>query len=127
MEHLVDSIDPIIEAGLAQFIGTEFQVCDEVSLFPTPGHTPGHVSAHISSKGKDAVITGDLMHHPIQMALPEHPANFDMDQAAGAKTRVDFLKKYQDRKAFVIASHFCDPTAGWIVKDDENWRFEVEE
>ncbi|HKJ74933.1 MAG TPA: MBL fold metallo-hydrolase [Alphaproteobacteria bacterium] len=127
MEHLSDSIEPIIDAGLAQFIGTEYQVTDELALFPTPGHTPGHVSALITSKGKEAVLTGDLMHHPIQMALPEHTVNFDMDKEAGKKTRVAFLQRFQDRKAFIIASHFCDPTAGWIVKDDENWRFEVEE
>ena len=125
LEHLDDSIQPVIDAGLAQFIGTEMQVTNEVALFPTPGHTPGHVSVHISSKGQDAVITGDLMHHPIQMAMPEHPANFDMDKAQGAKTRVAFLKKYENRKALVIASHFCDPTSGWIEKAEKNWRFSV--
>ena len=127
LEHLADSVQPVVDAGLAQFIGAEYQVTDEISLFPTPGHTPGHVSVHISSKGKDAVITGDLMHHPIQIALPENPANFDFDKKKGAETRVDFVKRYGDRKAFIIASHFCDPTAGWIVKDGDSSRFEVED
>src|SRR5215468_3789021 len=54
-EHLHDSVDPILEAGLAEFIGPEFRLTDEVSLFPTPGHTPGHVSVMIESRGKKAV------------------------------------------------------------------------
>src|SRR5690606_7188683 len=65
MDHFADAIDPVVEAGLVDFIPAEHQVCAEVSLFPTPGHTPGHVSVLIRSQGQEAVITGDLMHHPL--------------------------------------------------------------
>ena len=37
MEHLEDSIDPVMEAGLVEFIDPDFQLTDEVSLIPTPG------------------------------------------------------------------------------------------
>ena len=40
-----DAVEPVIEAGLVDLIEPEhFRLTDEVSLFPTPGHTPGHVS-----------------------------------------------------------------------------------
>lgn len=125
-EHLVDSIDPILAAGLVDLVGPNHQVTDEIRLIPTPGHTPGHVSVHISSQGKDAVITGDLMHHPVQFAVPDMRANFCMDADLACKTRREFIQRYENRKAFVIGSHFCDPTAGWIVRDEESWRFEVD-
>ena len=67
-------------------------------LEPTPGHTPGHVSVHIRSRGEEAVITGDMMHHPIQLAAPEMHGNFDMDKEQGAKTRRAFVERYADRK-----------------------------
>jgi glyoxylase-like metal-dependent hydrolase (beta-lactamase superfamily II) len=120
-EHLHDSIDPVLEAGLVDFIGPEHQVTDEVSLFPTPGHTPGHVSVLIRSRGEEAVITGDLLHHPIQLSYPLRHANFDMDKQQAAATRQAFVDRFAGRKALVIGSHFPDPTSGWIIRDAEQW------
>ena len=59
------------------------RITDEIRLEPTPGHTPGHDSVRISSRGQEAVITGDLMHHPVQMAHPEWGSHFDSDFDAG--------------------------------------------
>jgi glyoxylase-like metal-dependent hydrolase (beta-lactamase superfamily II) len=122
VDHLADSIDPVVEAKLAEFVGTDYRLTDEVWFEPTPGHTPGHVSVHIRSRGEEAVITGDMMHHPIQFAVPDIQGNFDMDKAQGSKTRRAFIEKYADRKVMIIGSHFCEPTAGWIVRDGEAWR-----
>ena len=126
-QHLVDSVQPVLDAGLVDLVEPDHRICDEVVLFPTPGHTPGHVSVHISSNGKAAVITGDLLHHPVQIAEPDMAGNFDMDPKQGCDTRRQFLESYKDRKAFVIGSHFSDPTGGWIVTENRNWRFEADE
>ena len=125
-EHLDDSIEPILAAGLADLVGTEHRITDEVWLEPTPGHTPGHVSVRISSRGEEAVITGDMMHHPIQLAVPDLHANFDMDKAQGARTRRAFVERYQERKALIIGSHFCDPSSGWIVREGAAWKLALE-
>ncbi|HXA21998.1 MAG TPA: MBL fold metallo-hydrolase [Acetobacteraceae bacterium] len=122
VEHLHDSIDPIVSAGLAEYIAADYRLTDEVSLFATPGHTPGHVSVLIQSRGEAAVITGDLMHHPIQLAEPLRHGNFDMDKAQGALTRRAFVERFGDSKVMVIGSHFCDPTAGWVVRDGQGWK-----
>jgi glyoxylase-like metal-dependent hydrolase (beta-lactamase superfamily II) len=126
MDHLADSIEPITAAGLAEFIDPDFQLTDEISLIPTPGHTPGHVSVLIRSRGAEAVITGDLMHHPIQLALPTTPGNFDMDKEQGARTRLEFVQRFADRPALVIGSHFSDPTSGHIVSDGDAWKLKTE-
>jgi len=126
VDHLVDSIDPIVQAGLVDFIDPDFQLTDEVSLIPTPGHTPGHVSVLIRSGGQEAVITGDMMHHPIQLAIPATHGRFDMDQARGAQTRVEFVDRFADTATLVIGSHFSDPTAGHIVTDGASWKLKTE-
>lgn len=126
MEHLKDAIDPVMEAGLVQFIDPDFRLTDEVSLIPTPGHTPGHVSVLIQSAGESAVITGDLMHNPIQIAVPSTEARFDMDKAQGARTRVEFVERFNGSDTLVIGSHFSDPTAGHIVKDGAAWKLKLE-
>ncbi len=127
VDHLPDSLQPVYEAGLIDFVGTDHQVTPEVRLEPTPGHTPGHVSVRIESAGKRAVITGDIMHHPVQCAEPELKTNFCNDHEQAIRTRREFLQRYQNRGAYVIGSHFCHPTGGWIVSDGDAWRFEGEQ
>jgi glyoxylase-like metal-dependent hydrolase (beta-lactamase superfamily II) len=125
MHHLEDSIDPIVEAGLMELIDPDFQLTDELSLLPTPGHTPGHVSVLIRSRGEEAVITGDLMHNPIQIAVPGTHARFDMDKPQAAQTREEFVKRFANRQTLVIGSHFAEPTAGHIVSDGDAWRLKT--
>jgi glyoxylase-like metal-dependent hydrolase (beta-lactamase superfamily II) len=125
MAHLQDAVDPVVEAGLVQLIDPDFRLTDEVSLIPTPGHTPGHVSVLIESAGRSAVITGDLMHNPIQIAVPATEARFDMDKAQGARTRVQFVERFNSSPTLVIGSHFADPSAGYIVPDGAAWKLKV--
>src|SRR5271155_4321607 len=123
---LGDSLKPVIEAGLCEFVETDHRITDEVCLTPTPGHTPGHVSVNITSRGMDAVITGDLIHHPVQCAEPHLSSHFDSDPSLARKTRERFLRGCAGEPTLVIGSHFADPTAGWVVPEDKYWRFAVE-
>lgn len=128
-EHMTSliqqSIDPILDAGLNTFVETEHHVTDEVWLEPTPGHTPGHVSVRIASDGHEAVITGDLMHHPCQMARPNWKCTADTDSDQAIATRKTFLERYAESPVLVIGTHFAAPTAGHIVRDGDVFRFEV--
>jgi glyoxylase-like metal-dependent hydrolase (beta-lactamase superfamily II) len=125
LHHMDDSVMPVLDAGLVEFIGPDFRLTDEVSLIPTPGHTPGHVSVLIQSKGQSAVITGDMMHSPIQIAVPEREARFDMDKTTAARTRGEFVRRFNGTPTLVIGSHFSEPTAGHIVPDGSSWKFKV--
>ncbi len=125
MEHLVDSIDPIIAAGLEHFIEPDFRLTEEVRLFPTPGHTPGHCSVLIESRGQQAVITGDMMHNPVQIAIPATEARFDMDKAQAARTRCEFVERFNNTDTLVIGSHFAEPTSGKIVSDGKARKLQV--
>jgi glyoxylase-like metal-dependent hydrolase (beta-lactamase superfamily II) len=112
--HMVECVDPIVRAGMADFIEADQQIAPGIYCEPSHGHTPGHVHVRISSKGEDAVITGDLMHHPMQVAMPHRAATFDMDKDAGRATRCGFVDKYADSGVLVIGAHFAGPTAGHI-------------
>jgi glyoxylase-like metal-dependent hydrolase (beta-lactamase superfamily II) len=118
-----DSVRPIVYAGLADFVDADHRITPEVFLEPTPGHTPGHVSVRISSKGQDAVITGDLMHHPVQCAELTWASNCDVDADAARATRREFLEKYKDGKTLVLGTHFAAPTGGRVAADGTAFRF----
>ena len=123
MLHVEECIMPIIEAGLVDLVEMQHRINEEIWLEPTPGHTPGHVSVRISSRGQEAVITGDIMHSPIQIAVPDWIVNFDMDRGLAARQRARFVKAAADKPLLVIGSHFPQPTAGRIVSDGSSWRF----
>jgi glyoxylase-like metal-dependent hydrolase (beta-lactamase superfamily II) len=121
-----DSIRPVIEAGLCEFVQTDHRITSEVFLEHTPGHTPGHVSVRISSRAAEAVITGDLIHHPLQCAEPHLSTHVDFDPVLARETRSRFLRSCCGEPTLVIGSHFADPTGGWIIPAQNNWRFTVE-
>ena len=122
---LGDSVRPIVDAGLAELVETDHRLSDEVWLEPTPGHTPGHVSVRIASDGQLAVITGDLMHHPIQCSEPDRIVNFDADSELARSTRRRFLACCAADRALVLGTHFAHPTAGRVVPAGDAWRLEV--
>ena len=119
-----DSVQPIFDADRAVLVAGTHQVTSEVALEPTPGHTPGHVSIHITSRGEEAVITGDMIHHPCQIKHPDWSTSADTDQTQAVSTRFDFLDKYSDRPVLIIGTHFAGPTAGRVVTDGDTYRLD---
>ena len=117
-----DSVAPIRDAGLADLVETDHRICDEIRLLPTTGHTPGHVSVHIASEGEEALITGDFMHHPCQIARPEWSSTADSDPDEARRTRLRMLGELCDRPVLVIGTHFAGATAGRIVRDGNSYR-----
>ncbi len=120
-----DSVRPIIAAGVAELVDDGTRLTGDVTLESTPGHTPGHTSVHISSRGENAVITGDMIHHPIQIAHPDWICEFDNDPTMGCATRKAFVERYCDKPVSVIGTHFAGPTAGHIVRRNGAFRFEA--
>jgi len=120
-----DSVRPVFEAGLVDLVETDHRVCDEITLEPTLGHTPGHVSVRIRSKGEEALITGDFLHHPCQLARPEWGSSADFDAAASKATRERMFGALAGQSVLMIGTHFAAPTAGRVVRDGEVYRLAV--
>jgi glyoxylase-like metal-dependent hydrolase (beta-lactamase superfamily II) len=111
-----DSVLPVYLAGLVDLVADDHVITDGIRLVPTPGHTPHHVSVMIESRGESAVITGDVMHHPCQIAYPDWAASdFDPDQARASRS--DLLERFAGSGALIIGTHFADPVAGHIRRD----------
>jgi len=121
---LGDSIQPVIDAGLVDLVAPDYRLSAEIRLLPTPGHTPGHVSVSIESDGERGLITGDLMHHPCQVAHPEWAPPFDVIPEMALETRRAVLDSVGDQPVLVIGTHFSAPTAGHVRKGDSGWWFD---
>ena len=122
---LADSVTPVWEAALVDLVETDHRICDEISLVPTLGHTPGHVSVRITSQGEEALITGDFMHHPCQIAKPDWSSTADNDPSEAQRTRERMLTGLSDAPILVIGTHFAGRTAGHVVRDGGAFRLAV--
>ncbi|HRE88679.1 MAG TPA: MBL fold metallo-hydrolase [Myxococcota bacterium] len=123
---VADSIQPLFDAGLVDLVDLEnlldegrledegWPLTAEVSLVPTPGHSPGHCSVRIESGGALALITGDLIHHPCQVAHPEWGSPSDTDAALALATRQRILSWADETGATIIGTHFAAPAAGRV-------------
>ena len=121
---LGDSVQPIFDAGLAELVEMDHVISPEIRLTPTTGHTPGHVSVVIKSEGQSAVITGDMSHHPCQLAHPDWSPGFDSDPKAAATTRARMFAEWADQPILVIGTHYAAPTAGFVKTDGAAYRLE---
>ena len=121
---LDDSVTPIFDAGLAQFVELDHRISPQIRLIPSTGHTPGHVCVMIESEGQTGVITGDMSHHPCQLAHPDWSPAFDSDPKAAAVTRARLFAEWADTPILVIGTHWATPTAGHVRRDGAAFRFE---
>lgn len=114
-----DAVLPLFDAGVVDLVEVDHQVTSDVALEHTPGHTPGHVSVRIRSQGEVAIITGDCMHHAVQLAEPGWHLVVDTDGKQSTATRQRLIAECCDQPVLVIGTHFPPPTAGHIVSTSE--------
>ena len=119
-----DSVIPVFKENLVDLVAADYKLSDSITFEPSHGHTPGHVCIHISSQDQTAIITGDLLHNPIQCAAPEARPTFDKDAVPARKTRTTFLEKYANTETLILGTHFHHPAAGVIRSDNNFYRYE---
>jgi glyoxylase-like metal-dependent hydrolase (beta-lactamase superfamily II) len=117
-----DSIRPVVEAGLVDLVENDHRICAEMNLIATPGHSPGHVSVELRSGGEQALLTGDVLHHPCQMAHLDWASTVDFDPAQSTRTREEVFSRLAGTQTLVIGAHF---PAGRIFRDGAAFRLEV--
>lgn len=116
------NILPIIEAGQVEWIDNAWGIDDHVTLLPTPGHTPGHCSVRLHANGQDAIITGDMMVHPVQIAEPQWRQQVDTQSDLAITTRTQFINQHCDTPTLILGTHFNTPTGVYIVSSGERKR-----
>ncbi|PZA09449.1 MBL fold metallo-hydrolase [Rhodopseudomonas palustris] len=114
-----DSVQPVIDAGVVDLVDSDAQIADEITLIPTPGHSPGHVALHIRSEGEEAVLSGDVAHHPCQMARLDWSSSFDSDPLQSIETRRRLFSRFADTPTLLFGGHFGP---GRIVRDGDAFR-----
>ncbi|MBR8640349.1 MBL fold metallo-hydrolase [Streptomyces tuirus] len=120
-----DSVIPVEEAELLDLVDVPtggVEVAAGLRLLPTPGHTPGHIAVELTSRGRTALITGDCVHHPVQLARPGIGACVDIDPEASEASRRALLASLAGTHTLLLGTHFAPPTAGRVVAHGDTYR-----
>jgi glyoxylase-like metal-dependent hydrolase (beta-lactamase superfamily II) len=122
-DYIDDSVIPVVEAGLADFVAMDHELCPEVRLIPAAGHTPGFVCVDIRSSGERLVLAGDLMHTPLQCIFPEWTTRFCADPNGAVRTRIRLLSQWAKERTPIMPAHFSSPSIGIVERRDGAFSF----
>ena len=115
--------EPVVAAGQALLVDDDFALDDCIHLSPTPGHSPCHCCVNIISGGQRAVVTGDLMHHALQIREPAWSTIFDWNTKQGIASRRGFLAEVADTPTVVLPIHFPGRTAGRVTAAADGFHY----
>ncbi len=120
---ITDSVLPIVAAGREQIVKSDFAFSDDVKFLPTPGHTIDHFSVLVGRPGRDALITGDMIHSPLQGRYPELGMMADYDSAQAGATRRKVFDRFCEEPTLMCVTHFPAPSTGQVRRWGDGYRF----
>lgn len=121
---IADSVLPVVEAGLAEFIDDGARIVDGIEIEAAPGHTAGQFVVKLVD-GRDAMVfSGDCIHQPMQVYRPEWNSRFCEDAVTARHTRRRLLEWCADRGALLMPAHFGAPHGGKIRRSSAGFSFE---
>jgi glyoxylase-like metal-dependent hydrolase (beta-lactamase superfamily II) len=115
---VTDSVLPIVAANRADVVKSAHALNDLVTLIPTPGHSIDHYSVQVGKPGADAVITGDMIHSPLQARYPELGMMADYDSKQAGVSRRELFGRFCGTSTLICTAHFPSPSTGRVVR----WR-----
>jgi glyoxylase-like metal-dependent hydrolase (beta-lactamase superfamily II) len=122
---IADSVLPIVAAKRDLVVRSDYTLNDRVQLLPTPGHTIDHYSVLVGKPGQEAVITGDMIHSPLQARYPELGMLSDYNSKQAGESRRRVFGRFCDTSTLMCTAHFPSPSIARVVR----WRdaFELAE
>jgi len=113
------SMDGLVDLGVMDLEPGDREVAPGVGVVHTPGHTPGHRSVVLRDDGETLLVTGDLLHMPIQVTHPEWESSHDEDREEAASNRTRLLARARTGGWHVAIGHFARPFGrvradGWL-------------
>jgi glyoxylase-like metal-dependent hydrolase (beta-lactamase superfamily II) len=111
-----DSVLPVIEAGQAMLLDGAHAIDDAMLIEPAPGHTPGHIVLKLAYRGERALFSGDAIHHPLQVYMPQWNSRFCELPNEARATRRRLLEHCAEDNALLFPIHFGAPHVAAIVR-----------
>jgi glyoxylase-like metal-dependent hydrolase (beta-lactamase superfamily II) len=120
---VTDSVLPIIAAKREHVVKSDFAFNEELQFIPTPGHTIDHYSVLVGRTGADVLITGDMVHSPLQGRYPELGMMSDYDSKQAGETRRKIFDRFCEAPTILCGSHFPEPSTSHVRRWGNGYKF----
>jgi glyoxylase-like metal-dependent hydrolase (beta-lactamase superfamily II) len=105
----IDELRSIDALGMLDAGPDDREVMPGMRVVHSPGHTPGHRSVIVGSGAESLLLTGDLLHLPVQAAHPTWLSSHDVDPEAAAASRSAILRLAEGSGWRIGVQHFSRP------------------
>ena len=119
-----DSVLPVIEAGLGEFMDGKAEVAGCLAPEPVPGHAPGMLSFRLRSRGEEGLFCADILHNAIQIVRPDWNDRYCLWPDKALESRAAGLKRACERGALLMPMHLGAPYCGYVRRQGDGYRFE---
>jgi len=120
---ITDSVLPIVAAKRVKLVKSDFVFDDQIQFIPTPGHTIDHYSVLLGRPGANVLITGDMIHSPLQGKYPELDMMSDYDSAQAGQTRRKIFDQFCEEPTVMCATHFPAPSMVRVRRWGDGYKF----
>lgn len=120
-----DSVLPVLEAGLVDRVHSDHEITHGIRLQPAPGHTPGNVVIALDDGESRAVMSGDVIHHPVQIEQAAWSSRFCLDPQAARERRLELLRQIAGTGTVLLAAHFAGPTAVRVTENGNGFFYDA--
>ena len=122
-----DSLAPVIEAGLVDFIDARSELPGDLEPVEAFGHTPGQMNYWLRSRAKPGCSPPTCFTIRSRSSIPTWNTAFCMLSDAAVATRAKLLADAAAAGALVMPCHFPAPHCGYVRKAGDTYRFEPAE
>lgn len=120
-----DSVVPVVEAGLVDWVGDGDELLPGITFHAAPGHTSGQLVMRVESGGEVGIFTADTMHRAMQVFKPDLNCFLCEDNTLAPVTRRRVLEACADAEALIFPAHFDRPHTGRVKRrEGGGYRFE---
>ncbi len=120
---IIDSVDPVVEAGVVDLAEPGDEVARGVRLEAVPGHTPHQVAVRIGRPGADGLFTADVFHQPMQVYRTDWNSRYCELPEVAVATRRRVFAEAAETGTLLFPSHTGAPHAGRIAREAGGFAF----
>jgi glyoxylase-like metal-dependent hydrolase (beta-lactamase superfamily II) len=113
-DPFVDSVLPVVEAGLARFVEDGDTVAGCLRAHAAPGHTPGQMMLSLRPDAREFIFCADVLHSPLQVFHPDVNSRWCVLADVARATRRALLERAARTGVVLMPAH-AKGVAGWTL------------
>jgi glyoxylase-like metal-dependent hydrolase (beta-lactamase superfamily II) len=113
-----DSVRPLLDAGVLDAVPVPSEIGPGLRFEPAAGHSPGMAVVRLTTCEECVMFLSDVIHHPIQLLVPNLGSNFCANPAQAQSTRDRILADSLDGRTILAPYHFASPAFGRLAKNN---------